>query len=159
MAAAVLFSLDFLALIGLHVYAGDTSGFIDMVIHALVLYYLILGAVSVVQLKKLPEEAIVQTEPEERIDSIPLRRVGDEERVRILLEEQYGTYHVEYRRVKRVNQLVINNYIYAEVEYLVEPPHNLSAIMDGHLIEVGFDGNRSYLQVDGELIKKKMRLF
>ena len=157
--ATVLFSLDFLTLIGLYVYAGDNGGFLDMVIHAAVLYYLILGSVSASQLKKLPEDAVVPPVAEETENSTPLRRVEDEGKVRILLEEQYSTYRIVYRRVKRLNQLVINDYIYAEVEYLIEAPHNLSAVMDGHWIEVGFDGNRSYLQIDGEVVKSKLRLY
>ena len=155
--ATVLFSLDFLVLLGLHIYAGETGGFMDMVIHAVVLYFLILGSASVRPLKNLPEE--VPTATEELTNSVPLRRAEDEGKVRILLEEQYSTYHIVYRRVKRLNQLVINNYIYDEVSYLVEPPHNLTAVIDGHLIEVGFDGTRSYIHVDGAVLQTKVRIF
>ena len=81
------------------------------------------------------------------------------QKVRVLLEETYGTYHICYRRVKRLNQLVINNYIYDEVEYLAEPPHSLSAVMNGTRIEVGYDGVKSYISIDGKRIKEKIRWY
>lgn len=56
--SAVLFSIDTLALIGLYIMMGEISGVLDILMHALVLYYLIAGAVVGKQLKKLDPEAI-----------------------------------------------------------------------------------------------------
>ena len=55
-AALVLFSLDTLALVLLYLRAGEMSGILDAVIHALVLYYLIIGVKAGYQLKTLPPE-------------------------------------------------------------------------------------------------------
>jgi hypothetical protein len=160
--ALVLFILDTLAMGALYLWAGDFSGILDVVIHALVLYNLIVGISIGRKLKTLPAEEdapVTTTEAQTLPNSVPLRRIGDEEKVRVLLEEAYGTYHISYRRVKRLNQLVINNYIYDEVEYLIEPPHSLSAVLDGNQIEVGYDSVNSYLKVNGKYIKKKIRWY
>ena len=45
-------------------------------------------------------------------------------------------------------------------EALVEFAHSLKAQIDGHIIEVGFDGGiHSYLKLDGEIVSKKIRLY
>ena len=68
-------------------------------------------------------------------------------------------HYVVYRRVKKTNELVIDLYVYDEIEILVECAHSLEARIDGHLIVVGFDGvSHSYLSVDGEIVAKKLRL-
>ena len=92
-------------------------------------------------------------------NSVPLRRIDEEEKCRILLEGNYGTYRVVYRRVKSTNQLVINNYIYDELTMVIEPAHTLSARIDGHDFVVGYDGRScSYFLVDGNEIAKKIRM-
>lgn len=162
--ALVLFVLDTIALAGLYIMAGEVSGILDVLLHAWVLYYLIIGISSARKLKNLAPEEPVAVEADgavvvTAVDSTPLRRISEDEKCRILLEHTYGSYHVVYRRVKRINQLVINDYIYDEIELLAEPAHSLSARIGGHDIVVGFDGvGHSYLTVDGEQIAKKMRL-
>lgn len=163
-AALVLFVLDSLALIGFYILAEEAAGMVDVLFHAWVLYYLIIGISSAAKLKKMPaEEPAVEeaaTEAEPVADSVPLRRINEDEKCRILLEHTYGSYRVVYRRVKRVNQLVVNDYIYDEIELLAEPAHSLSARLGGHDIVVGFDGaGHSYLTVDGQQAAKKMRWF
>ena len=159
--ALVLFVLDIFAMAMLYIWAEETAGITDLLFHAWVLYYLILGIFSGAKLKKMPPEEItdeVSTGSENLINSTPLRRVEEDDKARILLEHTYGSYHIRYLRVKRKNQLVINNYIYDEVEYLIEPPHSLRAVLDGHVFEVGY-ANFSYLNIDGIQIKKKFRWY
>lgn len=55
-AALALFVIDTLALVAFYLWAGEVSGILDIVIHAWVLYYLIIGVINGVKLKKLPEE-------------------------------------------------------------------------------------------------------
>ena len=67
---------------------------------------------------------------------------------------------IVYRRVKRVNELVIDGRVYDEIEALVEFAHSLKAQLDGHLIEVGFDGwVHSYLKIDGQTVARKTRFY
>ena len=165
--ALVLFILDTLGMLGMYLLMEDVSGILDVLIHAYVLYYLIVGVSSAKKLKNLPEEEEISAEipagdiPVDAtpLPSTPLRRIGEEEKFRVLLEAEYGSHKVVYRRIKRTNQLVIDNYIYDEVEMLIESAHALSAIIDGHQYVVGFDGAaNSYFKVDGEIIAKKIRL-
>ena len=64
------------------------------------------------------------------------------------------------RRVKRINELVIDGYVYADVEMLMETAHALTAQMDGHVFQAGFDGvAHSYIRVDGVQVARKLRLY
>lgn len=63
--ALVLFILDTLAMVGLYVLAEDFSGILDVVIHAWVLYYLIIGVRYGHQLKTMPEQTLSYVAPEQ----------------------------------------------------------------------------------------------
>ena len=92
-------------------------------------------------------------------DTRALRRMDTEVKARILLEADAVGRHIVYRRVKRTNELVIGSYVYDEVEMLLEKAHELSAYIDGHKIVVGLDrANYSYLEVDGAIVERKIRL-
>ena len=163
LAAAIFFVLDTLCLGGMYLLAEEISSVMDMLFHVLILYYLFSGYAADRKLKKLsPEPEVEVTEEGQPLEnSVPLRRIGEDEKCRVLLEAQHGIYHVCYRRIKRTNQLVINNYIYDEVEMLMETDHTLKAVLDGHVFEVGFrsTGSSSYFWVDGKEIAKKIRWF
>lgn len=158
LAAAILFGIDTLFLLSILVGAGEVSSIMDIIFHGWVLYYLIMGVVYGKRLKAMPaeESAAVENPP---ANDTPVRRADEEAKHRVLLEEHAGGMQICYRRVKRVNELVVNNYVYDELEMLVEPPHTLRATVNGHLIEAGTDStSRCFLRVDGEIIKKKIRL-
>lgn len=92
--------------------------------------------------------------------STPLRRVEEDEKHRVLLEHEVFGHHICYRRVKRTNELVIDQYVYDEVTMLMETAHELRAVIDGCTIEVGFDGvAHSFVRVNGEKVASKLRLF
>ena len=167
-AALVLLILDTLALIGFYLLAGEISGILDFLFHALLIYYLAAGVHSAGKLKKMPANEPVAVEAvsaEEEsaaqvMYSTPLRRADMDAKHRVLLEETYGGHQIVYRRVGRVNELVIDGYVYDEYEALMEYAHCLSAQISGHTIEVGFNQiGYSYLNVDGKQIKKKVRLY
>ena len=88
-----------------------------------------------------------------------LRAVQNDVKNRILIDGNYLGHYICYRRVGRVNELIIDGYVYDELEILVETAHVLEATVDGHNIQVGFDGAmHSYIRVDGEQVAKKLRL-
>ena len=160
--ALVLMILDTLCLIGFYLLAQEISGILDFVFHAMIIYYLIAGISANKKLAKLPPEEPVFVDPEAPVEnSTPLRRVEEGEKCRVLLESTYGTYRVVYRRVKKTNQLVINDYIYDELTFGIEPDHSLSARIDGHEFTVGYRaaGSSSYFLVDGNEVAKKLRLY
>ena len=93
------------------------------------------------------------------VDSKILRRADTQAKCRILLEKQMEGYHICYRRVRSVNELVINGYVYDEKKAIIEFPHKLYAIVDGHRIEAGYDDESySYILFDCELVARKMRI-
>ncbi len=165
--ALVLFILDTLVMGGIYLSAGDFSGVLDVLIHAWVLYYLIIGVKSGHTLQKLASEewATETVMPQEAmppqnvpVNTMPLRLADTDSKARLFIEGDFAGCHVVYRRVKRTNELVINGYVYDEVEMLVEPPHALRAGFNGHLIEVGYNGTHSYISIDGQQAAQKLRL-
>ena len=163
--ALVLFIIDTLAMIGMYLGMGEISGILDVVIHVWVLYYLIIGVKYGKQLKNMPEEPVNELgapsiEGEEFIHT-PILRIADTTvKSRVLLEADAAGHHICYRRVKRINELVIDGYVYADVEMLMETAHALTAQMDGHVFQAGFDGVvHSYIRVDGVQVARKLRLY
>ena len=162
-AALVMFVLDIAAMVWMYISSGDfADGIIDIVFHAWVLIYLASGVYSGFKLKKLPEEEPV-TETvegsEEVANSTALRYADNDVKFRVLAQAEQGSYQICYRRVKRTNELVVNGHVYGEYEALLEQPHELSAVIDGHTITAGTNSaSRSYITFDGEVIAKKFRL-
>lgn len=159
--ALVLFAIDTLGMAGLYLLIEDVSGILDAVIHIMLLYYLFAGVSAGRKLKKLPQVSVEPVEEEVELPeySSPLRRADEDVKCRVLLEHEYGGHRVCYRRVKRVNELVIDGQVYDEYEALVELPHTLTARIGGHTYEVGCNENsRIFFRVDGEQIESKIRL-
>lgn len=168
-AAMVLFIIDTAVMALMYLFAGEMSGIMDVLIHAWVLYYLISGVSSASKLKKMPPEEPVMVPVVENVEapqmsveqnSTPLRRAEEDVKHRVLLEATYGGRQIVYRRVKKVNELVISGYVYDEYEALAEHAHCLTAQIDGHVIEMGYDGiSSSYFRVDGQQLAKKIRWY
>ncbi len=166
--ALVIFGIDTLALISIGGIGFESL--IDLAFHAWVIYYLISGIIAWNKLKNLEDEPMFEAAPEG--DSQPqteapvytsnsiAKRVADTEvKAKILLEADALGHKVTYRRVKKVNELVIDGYVYDELEATVEFPHTLTATIDGHTIVAGLDSvSQSYILLDGERIAKKLRL-
>lgn len=164
-AALVFFVLDVLTLVGFCLLLQDFSEIIDLLFHLWVLYYLIIGVKYGAKLKAMPEEVPAACDdPSLRPDTIytdstPLRRADTEVKARTLLEGKHEGLHICYRRVKSTNELVINGYVYAETKQLFELAHELSAVVDGHTITAGYDGQgHSYIAADGVLLARKRRI-
>lgn len=90
-------------------------------------------------------------------DTASLRTASYEGNIRVFLEAKKDDYHICYRRIKLVNELVINRCVYDESKGLIERPHELKAVINGHNIVAGFDGSSSYIRFDSELLNKKSR--
>ncbi len=179
--ALVLFCLDTLTLF---LYAGiSLDWLLDYIFHIWIIVILALGLRAHAKLKNLPPEAsdapiILQDTNGEMMtfesenseaapfegenstaeDSVPLRSADMTVKQKVLLEATVNSKSILYRRVKRTNELVINGQVYDEYVALVEMPHALAAIVDGHLYEAGFNASRSFIAVDGQEIASKLRL-
>lgn len=91
--------------------------------------------------------------------TVPLRRADQTAKCRILLETTVNGYCISYRRIKHVNELVINGQVYDEKKGIIEFAHKLLGVVDGHTVEAGFDeDDYSYISFDDERIKEKKRL-
>ncbi len=165
----LIFALVFFAIdtVGMFAFVGfQFDSIIDIAFHVWVIVSLAMGINASSKLKKLTEEEVTVPEAEqtEKIvendqNSEMIRMAESNVKSRILLEADVLGHTVTYRRVKRVNELVIDGKVYDEMEALFEFRHSLNAQIDGHTIEVGFDGKAySYIEVDGEIVAKKMRL-
>ena len=172
--ALVLFGLDTIGMFLLG--AFSINSILDIVFHAWIIYYLILGIHAHSKLKNLPleeepiavegSETSVESEPVEdtenaavKADSPIIREADKTVKNRIFVEARVFNLDICYRRVKRTNELVINGNVYDEYEALVEQPHSLNAEVNGHYVEACYNGTHSYISVDGEPAVKKMRMF
>ena len=159
--ALVLFSFDTLVLFG---YFGiDATMLLDYIFHACVIVILAMGIHAHFKLKKLPEDESPADEldagGETSADSTPLRIADMNVKAKIFLEADANGKHVVYRRVKRTNELVINGYVYDEYEALIEWPHVLFAVIDGHAYSAGCsNASQAFIDVDGQRVAKKIRL-
>ena len=160
--ALVLFSIDTVLMLLLN---GIASNMIfDLLFHAWVIFDLANGIIAVKKLKKLPAEPVEEVAAEENAvltteDSIHIRYADMEAKNRIFLETDVDGHKVVYRRVGKVNELVIDGRVYDEFVGLVEPAHSLEAVIGGRRIEAGFDGGvHVYINVDGTEVLKKTRL-
>ena len=172
--ALVFFGLDTLGMLIFNGIAAD--GIIDIVFHAWIIYYLVVGIIAHNKLKNYPYEdepvmayqnAVSQAEGAQEAEAAPapvqnsniIRRADTDVKHRVLLEKRMFNMDICYRRVKRVNELVINGYVYDEFEALAEPAHTLEAYVDGHHVEAIYNGTHSIINVDGKEVVKKIRIF
>ncbi len=163
--ALVLFGIDTVAMFWVTGFSVDSI--IDIVFHVWIIISLVNGIVTYFKMKKLPEEVLkvgdnmeFENDEVQSSNSSVLRMADMEVKARILLETDALGYHIVYRRVKRTNELVVNGRVYDEYEALAEFPHTLTAVIDGHRIEVQYDAtSHIYILMDGEQLAKKMRLF
>lgn len=90
----------------------------------------------------------------------PLRDAEPLGKGKVLLRTKKQGYTIHYRRLKTVNELVVNGKVYDEMKALVEPEHNLCAMIDGHCIEAGQENDFfCYIRFDGETVAMKKRYF
>ena len=157
----IYFIIDTIFMLWLYDFQFDASMIIDLLFHVWIMFYLVSGIMYKGNQKEHVEEIIIEVN--DNIDSTQSSnylRIAEDVKAKIFLEEYIMGKHVVYRRVKTVNELVINGKVYDEYEALVERPHNLQAKINGHLIEVGIAAtSQMYISVDKEIIKKKLRLF
>ena len=168
--ALVLFCIDTLAMFAFYGFA--ISSIVDIIFHVWIIVILAMGIKSHKKFKEMPDEEPIidaeyrelpangeETEKNINHDSTPLRPADTDVKARILLETDYFNHTITYRRVKKTNELVIDGKVYDEYTALVEMPHILTAVIDGHKIATGMDKtSRSFINVDGQTVKTKLRL-
>lgn len=93
-------------------------------------------------------------------DSPILRKADFNVKYRVFLEYEIYGHKIIYRRVKKTNELVIDDNVYSEYIARMEFWHTLKANVDGHSFEAGIIQMtaRCYIAVDGNIVKEKIRL-
>lgn len=163
--ALIFFCIDTVAMLLFTGFAVDSI--VDIIFHAWVIVSLSIGVSNYFKLKKLPEEELdelaegLPDSTEQIVENSSILRMADTEvKSRTLLEAEAFGHHIVYRRVKKVNELVVDGRVYDEYEALVEYPHTLCAVVGGHKFEVQYDNtSHMYIFADGQQIAKKLRIF
>ena len=165
--ALVFFVIDTVVMVILTGLSADNI--FDLVIHAWVVVSLVRGIITYRDLKQQPAEEVLvldegDDEPENKVDmlgnSIPLRDADMEIKARIFVEAEAFGHKIVFRRVKNVNELVIDGRVYDEYIATIEFEHTLQATLNGHHFVAQFDGKgRSIIFVDGNQLAKKIRLY
>lgn len=164
--ALVFFVIDTIAMI---VFTGvSADNIFDLVIHAWVVVSMVRGIITYFDLKKQPAEELqvldeCTDESETKVDmlgnTVPLRDADMEIKARIFVEAEAYGHQIVFRRVKNVNELVIDGRVYDEYIATIEFEHTLQATLNGHEFIAQFDGKgRSFIFADGEQLAKKIRL-
>ncbi len=165
--ALVIFIIDTVCMFAVNGFAFESI--IDIVFHVWVIVSLLGGISACKKIKLLPQESCFEESDCQEFDGVQenlilnsnaLRLADTEVKSRVLASAEAFGHEIVYRRVKRVNELVIDGYVYDEWEALIETAHTLSAKFDGHDFVVGFDGKiNSFIEVDGKVVAKKVRLY
>lgn len=93
------------------------------------------------------------------IDTPTIRTAASAKKERILLKVDISGYEIVYRRIKTVNELIVNGVVYDEKKALIEVNHTLIAVIDDHTIEAGLhDDCMSFIRFDGKTIAEKKRV-
>lgn len=164
--ALVFFCIDTVAMLVMTEIGADSI--IDIAFHVWVIVSLASGVYAYFQMKKLPADEPVTVETSDSpngdiaapVESRALRMADSEVNARVFVQADYDGKHIEFRRVKRTNELVINGVVYDEHEALAEGAHTLTAVVGGQKIEAVFDGfTNVFICVDGQEIAKEKRLY
>lgn len=161
--ALIMFTADTAFMALLYIIMKDFSGIADVIFHAWVLYYLVVGVINGVKLKKLPDESTVSAAPDPNAepiaDTVPLRLVDEAEKARTWADYELDGHAISLRSTKKMYQLVIDNYVYAEMAMNLIYTNNLCAYLSGHTVEAGviFGTARHYISIDGSIVSEKVR--
>lgn len=123
--------------------------------------FFIIYAIGAITYKRKEDERCAERKSRENdVDSNPiaLRDADMSIKSRTLIETSIESYKICYRRVKFVNELVINGKVYDEKKGIIEFEHKLCTALEGHVIEAGCDdAGYSYITFDGDIIEYKRR--
>ncbi len=163
-AALVLFAID--TVLFLFWYGIALEMLLDILFHGWVLVILVQGIMAHFKAKAMPPETATPVSVEEAVeesaaaalpDSPIIRRADTEAKARVLAQTTLYGHSVLYRRVGRINELIVDGNVYAEYTARIEGRHIMRATYDGHTFEAGYDGSCCMLGVDGQLVLRCIR--
>ncbi len=166
--ALVFFCLDTILMF---LYFGFTIDIaIDAFFHIYLVVNLAIGISCYYKLKKIPPEEqspeteqifpVTSNENNDNLENSPILRSADfSVKSKTLLECTFLNHTIVYRRVKTVNELVIDGNVYAECNSKMLLTHSLFAVIDGHTIVAGLAANPPsfFITADNIILKQKIR--
>ncbi len=173
-AALVLFSLDTIFMLVEYLPFFEPSLLLDIAFHIWVLVYLVLGVISgprALEQEDNPDYKPrhlagqenrfydASQQPTGQPDTLPIGTPA-EGKSRVLVSATYGTHEIEARRSYGLTELVVDGWVYARQEGVMESAYTISAQVDGHTVATSMSALGSQtIEVDGEVIAKKQRLY
>lgn len=146
-------------------FAEGLEAVIGIVFHAIVMFTLV-GAMGLLGKINNPKQTSAVSEaPEETATQVingysPPLRVAATEKNRVFIETTVSDMNIVFRRVKYVNELVINGHVYDEYEAKFEKKHTLTGYYNNHKIEAVYDGQTTVkIFVDSQEVANKARFF
>lgn len=139
------------------IYSSSRDNIIIGALLCFLAVFLIAYVIGTKKSKQQDSERIAEKKATIDGNSQILRSASSAEKFRVLAETEVDGYNICYRRVKYVNELVVNGWVYDEKKGVIEFQHKLCADIDGHSIEAGFDGDVSYISFDGDIVEVKRR--
>ena len=162
--ALVLSVIDTAALFILY---GINSGMvIDILFNIYIIVSICIGIYNHFALKKqcAEEPPIVLTESEDaehpgksEFDSHPIRRADPAVKSKMLLDATIFGHTVIYRRVKTVNELIVDGNVYCEYVGFFEKAHAHIIQIDGHSLSVGYASPVYYIVVDEKQVGRRIK--
>ena len=171
-AALVLFAIDTGLLVSDSLGVEDfLYNLPDLLFHIWVIVYLIIGM-------KYAQQALAP-QPEETHATQPLVEPAfydaslggqpntpsldapqEEWKYRILVTADWNGRHIEVRRSRGLTELLVDGRVYGREEGVIEREYTISARIDGHdVATVFYPTGRQTIEIDGEVIAKKQRLY
>lgn len=183
-AALVMFSLDSLFML---LFFDLVEMIINILGHAWVLYYLIMGVRNGIKVKKEEKEAAEKAAvgagdadaytmyeamasgadasyDAEPTVAVPLRSAEAAEvsgqKVKVLVKAEYEGRMILYRKVGKTEELVIDGNVFAELDNPSNPTGwSMGVMMNGHKIEAGVASSAYLIVVDDKIIARATKWF
>ena len=167
-AALVMFIIDTVLVIVDAIGFMEISYLMDIAFHIWLIVELILGirvGKEAIAEMNAPAEAVEDTaffdaSIDEKPNTPCLGEPQSERKYRLIVQAQHGGRTIEVRRSYGLTELVIDGRLYGVWEGLSESAYEIVARVDGHEIATRFlPTGKQTIEVDGEMIAKKQRLF
>ncbi len=167
-AALVMVSLDTLLIVVDAIGYQDISYLMSIAFHIWLIVEMVLairvGEEAIAEMNA-PKSAVQDTEFHDAStgalpDTSALGMPQEERKYRLIVEAMYGSRTIQVRRSYGLTELVIDGRLYGTWEGVSERAYEIVARVDGHEIATRFlPTGKQTIEVDGEIIAKKQRLF
>lgn len=166
-AALVMVSLDTLLIVADAIGYQDISYLLSIAFHVWLIVEMVLAiragkqAIAEINAPAVAEDTeFYDASTDEKPNTPCLGEPQSERKYRLIVQAQHGGRTIEVRRSYGLTELVIDGRLYGKWEGISERAYEIVARVDGHEIATRFlPTGKQTIEVDGEMIAKKQRLF